>query len=205
MSFVINKLLDLEYEGHEWVARELILRLKVDNTETIIDLGCGTGLVGSQLVGHLPARSKLMGVDLSPRMVDIARVRAVQGKRIYMDVTQADAETFLKRVDKGSVGAVVAADVFIYIGDLEGVFAATWDALSSSGLLIFSVELTKSGMALLESGRFGHSKRYIKDLAKRTGFDFVEWREGTLRKQHGAPVQGAVVVLQKLAKEENSK
>lgn len=195
-----EKLLSLDYEGHKWVADELANRLggAKDSVPTVIDLGCGTGLLGEAIMRQLSTTPKIVGVDLSPRMVDMARVRILDdGQRIYQEVVQDDAETFLRRLDKASVDAVVAADVFIYIGELEGVLSAVWNALSSSGFLVFSVETTEEGMILLPSGRFGHQKGYIQELAKRTGFDMRWWKEGTLRKQHGAPVQGAVVVLQK--------
>ena len=181
------------------MAEELVQRLdtKTGSAATIIDLGCGTGLVGQELASRLSPRPKLTGVDLSPRMVDIARVRTKDDQRIYEKVVQADAESFFKDLDEESVDAVVSADVFIYIGELEGVFSAISKVLTGPRLLIFSVETTPKGMTLLPSGRFGHSEEYIKDLAQRTGFDFVLWREGALRQQHGAPVSGAVVVLQK--------
>lgn len=191
----------LEYKGHEWVAQECLQYWEgtTGDNVTIVDLGCGTGLVGQVLAANeWAAPLNLVGVDLSQRMNDITRARTLpNGSRIYQRVEQADAETFLKTVDPNSASAVVAADVFIYIGDLKGVFSACKSALAAGGLLVFSVEITSEGMILLPSGRFGHSKEYIEELAKQTGFNFKQWKEGTLRKQHLAPVRGAVVVLQK--------
>lgn len=190
----------LEYKGHEWVAQECLKwGGTTGDSNTIVDLGCGTGLVGQVLAANeWSAPLYLVGVDLSQRMNDIAQARTLlDGSRIYQRVEQADAEAFLKTLDPKSTSSVVAADVFIYIGELKGVFKACHRALAAEGLLVFSVELTNEGMILLPSGRFGHSKKYIEDLAKQTGFNLKQWKEGTLRKQHLAPVQGAVVVLQK--------
>jgi len=191
----------LHYQGHEWVAQALVRlweRIPTTGiTGTIVDLGVGSGLVGEALVRQLAKPPTLVGVDLSRRMVEMARGRTLGGNRIYQRVEQEDAETFLKGLKKESIDAVVAADVFIYIGELDGVVSASWKVLSPSGVLVFSAELAKEGMILLPSGRFGHSKVYIQDLAKRTGFNLKLWKEGILRMQNGAPVHGAVVVFQK--------
>ena len=55
----------------------------IDQSIRILDLGCGTGLVGEELAargfGHLD------GLDISPRMLDEAR-----GKQIYCDLLIGD-------------------------------------------------------------------------------------------------------------------
>jgi predicted TPR repeat methyltransferase len=67
------------------------------------------------------------------------------------------------------------------------------------GLLSFTVELPKEknfhGVKLLKSGRFGHSKKHVQQVAKYFGFQILQWTEAVLRKQGGSDVPGAVVVL----------
>lgn len=101
---------------------------------TIIDFGCGTGLVGP-LVRALT--ENLVGVDISENMLAKAAER-----KVYDMVVKSDGVTYLDQVAAGgeSVDVIVAADVFIYIGDLDRVFAAASGALTPTGSLVFTVE-----------------------------------------------------------------
>ena len=72
--------------------------------------------------------------------------------------------------------------------------------LVNDGLVGFTLESnqgtkTDSGFRLLPSGRFGHSRAYIDEVAKLNGFEVLSWKESVLRTQGGADVSGAVVVL----------
>eukprot|EP00045_Choanoeca_perplexa_P022620 m.10068 g.10068 ORF g.10068 m.10068 type:complete len:213 (-) comp9577_c0_seq1:101-739(-) len=42
---------------------------------TIVDLGCGTGHMLSYLADRVPSHHSLIGVDISPRMIELARAR----------------------------------------------------------------------------------------------------------------------------------
>lgn len=213
----------LDYQGHIWVANELQRALtstqvcRVNDSGsmdyTIVDIGCGTGLVGDYLVEELQLPSRILGVDLSERMVKIAEARTRRrsrgingGEMIYESVHQGNAVDYLNGQPKGSIHGIVAADVFIYVGSLESIFQSSQRVLIDSGVLVFSVELSPSeqeeekggGMILLSSGRFGHSKTYIETEASKAGFRIKVWKEGNLRKQRGEMVLGAVVVLEKI-------
>lgn len=206
----------LDYKGHEWVAEELLEQLRSKSSDddkscssqhVILDLGCGTGLVGSHLRTTTTLQSNddenvpsmhLLGVDLSPRMVEIAQSRELSGARVYNRVDVGDAVEYLQAMSS-TLDAIVAADVFIYIGELMDVLTKAHRALKENGVVAFSVELLVGDdeMKLLPSGRFGHSKSYVEKLAKDTGFSIEVWKEGALRKQRGEDVPGAVVVLRK--------
>jgi trans-aconitate 2-methyltransferase len=55
----------------EW-AREVIDRLQLSGTETVLDAGCGSGRVTRLLLERLP-RGRVIGVDASPSMIAAAR------------------------------------------------------------------------------------------------------------------------------------
>jgi predicted TPR repeat methyltransferase len=128
-----------------------------------------------------------------------ARTRTNTGDKIYESVYPAEALEYLNQLPPGSIHGIVAADVFIYIGNLESIFQSSRRALVDSGVVVFSVELSseEQGMVLLSSGRFGHSKEYIEVEARKAGFRVKVWKEGDLRKQRSQNVRGAVVVLEK--------
>ena len=59
----------------------------------------------------------------------------------YNSLILGDAAEYLENVTPFSVDAVIAADVFIYIGDLRKIFQLAFNALKSEkGFLIFTVE-----------------------------------------------------------------
>ena len=90
------------------------------------DLGCGTGLMGPLLRPHVSGR--LEGVDLSQGMVDKARAKgcydhlAVEELVAYLDGSAG--QEGVQCGGSGGYDLLVAADVFVYIGDLGPVFAS---------------------------------------------------------------------------------
>ncbi len=58
----------------EAMGREVLDRLALDGSETVLDAGCGTGRVTAVLAERLP-RGRVIAVDGSPAMVEEARAR----------------------------------------------------------------------------------------------------------------------------------
>jgi len=112
----------------------------------VVDLGCGTGLCAPLF---RPLARYMVGIDLSPGMLAIARQ---QRGHLYDALLQGDgAETLLSASELrhrsggspstgGSVDLVLAADVFVYVGELERTMRACAHVLRVGGLLAFTVE-----------------------------------------------------------------
>src|SRR6185436_5638298 len=99
---------ELEYHVPEALAGLVLPELK--QRACVIDLGCGTGRVGKALAGP---GARIIGLDLSARMLEIA---AQQGA--YATLERGELAEVLARYPADSAQAVLAADVFIYVGDL---------------------------------------------------------------------------------------
>jgi len=148
----------------------------------VLDLGCGTGLSGAVLRG---LARQLTGIDLSPRMLARARERGLYDRLIEGDIVQVLAG------QDARFDLVAAADVFVYIGDLEAVVASVGQVLRPGGWLAFSVESLSEGEYRLQpTGRYAHAPAYIEALARRHGFECVAQQEVTLRVEQGRPVAG---------------
>jgi predicted TPR repeat methyltransferase len=149
----------------------------------VIDLGCGTGLVGMALAA---AGAEIFGVDLSPRMLEIASQRGA-----YANLEQGELLEVLARTPAASMRAVLAADVFIYIGDLAAVFAAVARVLAPRGLFAFSVEGLEEGTYRLQpSGRYAHSPGYLRALATQSGLEERRLERTLIRREGRGHAEG---------------
>ena len=157
----------------------------------VIDLGCGTGLCGPLL---RPLSRRLVGVDLSGLM--LAKARELE---LYDELVQGEIAAVLEG-RPGGFHIAVAADVFVYIGDLDGVFAAGAGALRPGGLFAFSVEACSDGEGDFRLGatrRYAHSLAYLQRLAAAHGFAVESSRRCAIRKENDQEVEGLLMVMRR--------
>ena len=137
-----------------------------DRALDVLDLGCGTGLVGEALQEAGVRHGTWIGLDLSLPMLERARQRGC-----YDELLCVDIESWLSGAAKAGFDLVMAADVFIYLGDLDGIFRSVAACLRRGGSFVFSVETCEAGdWRLLETGRYAQSETYIARLAQLNGF-----------------------------------
>lgn len=60
----------------------------VGGDETVLDVGCGTGNLTRALLAKLSAAGRVVAVDISPRMIEVAR-RKVRDERVTWHVVDA--------------------------------------------------------------------------------------------------------------------
>jgi predicted TPR repeat methyltransferase len=155
--------------------------------DSALDLGCGTGLSGSAITSH--ARH-LTGVDLSREML-----RKASEKAIYDVLVCDDILNFLNRC-KTTFDLIMAADVFIYIGDVTSVFRLVRQRLDSTGIFAFSTERTRfAPFRLKKNGRLAHSPNYIYRLAKENGLIVLSRDRIGLRLEHHQWVNGDLFLI----------
>jgi predicted TPR repeat methyltransferase len=179
---------ELAYRGPELLVAALARVAPARKFARALDLGCGTGLVGAALEGRV---NRLAGVDLSVKMVAKARE---SGR--YEALQVGDAVAFLDACTQ-SADLIVAADVLVYFGDLNPVFAGIKRALASGGLFAFSVEASEDGDYWLRPTlRFAHSERYLREAAAQAGFSPLVMQAAATRREAGADVPGWIAVFQ---------
>ena len=177
----------LNYRGHEQVCAPLAA-LHPAPFACALDIGCGSGLAAPLL---RPLATRLVGVDLSPRMIERASATG-----LYDDLHVADLLAHLAATN-ARVDLVVACDVFIYIGDLAPVFAAVSRVLSQDGVFVFSVEegQADAGYDLLPTLRYAHSEPWLRELARAQGLRVTRCARAPLREGHGEAIGGLVMHL----------
>ena len=184
----------LRYQAHRRLVERLVATGGADaHYDSALDLGCGTGLCGPLV---RPMVGRLSGVDLSARMLDKARALGV-----YDRLENADIVEFLTRSEE-RYDLVLAADVFIYVGDLAPVFALLERAMTR-GMFCFSVEALEgddADLRLLPSLRYAHSRSSLVRLAAQHAFEVVAMERAPVREDQREVVEGLYVVLRRVAR-----
>lgn len=167
---------------------EAIVAIGGDASRDIADLGCGTGMCGPFF--RTIARS-LIGVDVAANMIEKAAERGVYDRLVKQDVS-----AFLA-ANASAFDLLIAADVFIYIGDIDTVFARARAALRPGGQFAFSVESTEGdGYVLLPSRRYAHSPGYLRALASKHGFVERAVLPVSVRQQEGRDLPGLIAIFE---------
>jgi len=175
----------LDYQTPQLLCEE-IRQIITEHNLSIVDLGCGTGLCGEKL--H-PFAARLVGIDLSPNMISLAKQKNLYHELHLGDITE-------KILSYRDVDLIVAADTLVYLGDLEPLIKNCHYALKPGGLLAFTVEQTEVAPYLLQkTARFAHDQKYIEELAKNHDFSIVTYKQIVARKQHGENVINGLFIL----------
>ncbi len=183
----------LRYLLPQQIAKKIVA-LYPEKKLSLLDLGCGTGLLGAQL-GKLQGR--MDGVDVSPKMLEQA-----SRHRLYDSLEVADLHDALDLAAATPYDVIAALDVCVYVGDLSEAIPAAWNALVPGGRLILSCESgPEDGPDLFlnpATERYVHKRSHVEGLCRAAGFA-VDAQATVLRYQKGKPVQGFVITARKTA------
>jgi predicted TPR repeat methyltransferase len=160
----------------------------------IVDAGCGTGL----LAQHLRAYARrLVGVDLSPKMLERASKRAV-----YDELVVAELVSFL-RSSPETFDIVASSDTLVYFGDLRDALAAARMSLRPGGRLFFTLEeaLNQGGVPegyrIHAHGRYSHTQLYVRRTLAEAGFELIAMEKAHLRREGSSNVDGLVIAARR--------
>jgi predicted TPR repeat methyltransferase len=188
----------LDYRAPERIAA--LLREKfADQRFNLLDLGCGTGLVGAclgRIQGHM------IGVDLSQPLIDQAARRGLYSRFHRVNLLDALAQT------PGDLyEAITCADALPYVGDLEPVLANALRVLKPGGWLLFTCEVARAdegdpsaGCVLRATNRYAHRAESVERQLRVAGFTHVTLEPlPQLRQEGGALLAGFLALAQKPA------
>lgn len=176
------------------VMADLILARFNDLAFNVLDLGCGTGLLGLFL-GKL--QGAMVGVDASEKMLQ----QAVK-HQLYNRLHSVNLLDALQATPDALYHVIAACDTFPYVGDLSQAIPNALRILRPDGYLVFSCETAaeqESDLMLRPSLRFAHKASHVESLCKAAGFDTVEVIDVPLYYVDRNPVNGFIVVAHKPA------
>lgn len=169
--------------------------LKID----VLDLGCGTGLLG-QCLG--PMEGFLVGVELAQGMIEQASTHGVYDSFHQVNLLDALLET-----PGDQYNVIAALDVLNYVGKLESVIPNAHRILMPGGHFIFSCESGTKGAkdyTLANTGRYTHQASYVQRLLEEAHFENIILKDCVLRMEAGQPVQGILVSAEKSVRTPNA-
>jgi predicted TPR repeat methyltransferase len=158
--------------------------------KSAIDLGCGTGLAAAAFARNV---DRFTGIDLSPRMIEKARLTG-----LYAELEVTDMLQGLRGRGDASADLILAADAMVYVADLAPVLAEASRVLASGGLLAFTAETHgDDGVILGERLRYAHGAAYVGGAVETAGLNVSLLENRSARNEDHAPVPGLVAVAAK--------
>jgi predicted TPR repeat methyltransferase len=177
----------LDYRGPEVLLDALKAAGAPQQFESVLDLGCGTGLAGAAI---RPFSKRLTGVDISPGMIEQAN-----SKSIYDRLEAAELLDFLGEEGPAQYDLVLAADVFVYCGDLAPIVGAVARVMRPRGLFAFTVETHGAeGILLQPTLRYAHGGDYVRQVLAAASLQVQHLAPAQTRREKGEWVSGLAAV-----------
>ena len=101
--------------------------------KTILDLGCGFGEHCKRFVEN--GAKKVIGIDISEKMLEIARQENADSKITYINMPMENISKLNEKFD-----IVISSLAFHYVEDFSGVVKNIYDMLNENGVFLFSQE-----------------------------------------------------------------
>ena len=188
-SFDVRLVDDLKYQGPERLSQAIEAVIGQKTGLSVLDIGCGSGLAGLRLKSFA---ATMVGIDLSPEMLELARKREIYDRLEFAEIT-----TWLEE-SQGQFELIASCDCLIYFGDLHRIAAAAAKRLKPNGIFVFSLERGgKSPYRLTDTGRYEHHPDHVREIAAAAGLEIARLDEAFLRYEYTSEVTGLFAVLQK--------
>ncbi len=147
-------------------------RLELGGDETVLDAGCGTGVVTATLLERLP-RGRVVALDGSEAMLEAARARFDGDERVSYALADLERPLAGQLGEHAAVDAVVSTSTFHWVRDHDALFRSLAGVLRPDGQLV--VDCGGAGniapvlAALRELGYVSHPWSYenVEDTERR--------------------------------------
>lgn len=132
----VTRILDNAYQGADLTRRRQASfdALHPNPGETILDIGCGSGMLTVELARAVGPDGRIIGIDPNEEMRSVA-VGRCQG---YSCVEFIDGLATALPLDDAVADKAVAVQVFEYIEDIDGAVAEAMRCLKPGGRLVVS-------------------------------------------------------------------
>lgn len=114
------------------------------DSDIVLDYGCGTGTTSCELANHV---KEIHAIDISSKMIDIAKEKAVVGKVENINFLQTDI--FDKRYKNDSFDTILAFNMLHTVSNPQDVTQRIYELLKPEGLFISITPCLRDKMSFL--------------------------------------------------------
>ncbi len=126
---ILYRLIGLRMKAYRSLA---IKKLALQRGNCVIELGCGTGLIFPFLMEQIGPEGRVIGIDLTPGMLDIARERVDRSGWKNVELVRSDIAAY--DFPEG-INGVLATGLLGYIPEYDRVIKAAFQSLVPGGHL----------------------------------------------------------------------
>ncbi|MDA1196766.1 MAG: class I SAM-dependent methyltransferase [Nanoarchaeota archaeon] len=154
--------------------RRAMSQLSLKKADSVLDVGCGTGLMFSRLMGSIGTRGKLTAVDASSTMIGAAREKVVLEK--WKNVVLINGDSAALSFKGEPFDAALSFLSLSCLDDHMSTITTVMDSLKPGGRFVivdgkpFSISLLNALMPLLRSSAsWDATKDLMGDIRKKYG------------------------------------
>jgi len=149
--------------------------------DVVLDYACGTGITTVALAGKV---NKICAIDISPKMIEVAKSKADEKKISNIEFSQTDI--FNDSLRKGSFNVVLAFNILYFLKDIPETVQRINDLLIPGGYFISTTDclgehkkiISVLSFCLSKIGIFPHMQMLkmseLENIIKQGHFEIIE-------------------------------
>lgn len=127
---------DLSGTFHPRLANRLIELAQLRRGQTVLDIATGTGLAAIAAARIVGSEGHVVGVDISPGMLEQARRKIEADGIVNIELVEADADYL--NFNDNSFDAILCSSAIVYLTDISATLRQWYRFLKPDGLVAFS-------------------------------------------------------------------
>ena len=113
--------------------KKAVEHLSLNKGDFVVDLGCGTGLCFPLLMEKIGPNGKLIGVDISTKMLSVAEQRVKSAGWLNVELIHSDIEEF---EFPNQINGLISTGVFGYLEERTNILEKIHTSLVNNGKVV---------------------------------------------------------------------